>query len=46
MGGTETHAGRVGVRADGGSMEEEPIIMAAVAKHDGRQSVGSPTSSR
>ena len=40
MGGTESMLGEWVFALNNGSMEEEPIIMAAVAKHDGRQSVG------
>jgi branched-chain amino acid transport system substrate-binding protein len=39
MGGTESMLGEWVFALNNGSMEEEPIIMAAVAKHDGRQSV-------
>ena len=39
MGGTETMLGEWVFALNNGSMEEEPIIMAAVAKHDGRRSV-------
>ena len=40
MAATETMLGEWVFALNNGSMEEEPIIMAAVAKHDGRTSVG------
>ena len=40
MAGTESMLGEWVFALNNGSMEEEPIIMAAVAKHDGRPSVG------
>jgi hypothetical protein len=39
MAGTESMLGEWVFALNNGSMEEEPVIMAAVAKHDGRQSV-------
>ena len=40
MAGTESMLGEWVFALNNGSMEEEPIIMAAVCRHDGRQSVG------
>jgi len=40
MGGTESMLGEWVFGLNAGSMEEEPIIMAAVASHDGCRSVG------
>lgn len=40
MAGTENMLGEWVFALNNGSMEEEPIIMAAVCRHDGRQSVG------
>ncbi len=40
MAATETMLGEWVFALNNGSMEEEPVIMAAVAKHDGRTSVG------
>jgi ABC-type branched-subunit amino acid transport system substrate-binding protein len=40
MAATETMLGEWVFALNNGSMEEEPVIMAAVAKHDGRASVG------
>ena len=40
MAGTENMLGEWVFALNNGSMEEEPIIMAAVCRHDGRRSVG------
>ena len=40
MAATETMLGEWVFALNNGSMEEEPVIMAAVAKHDGREAVG------
>jgi ABC-type branched-subunit amino acid transport system substrate-binding protein len=40
MAGTENMLGEWVFALNNGSMEEEPIIMAAVCRHDGRESVG------
>ena len=46
MAATESMLGEWVFALNNGSMEEEPVIMAAVAKHDGRRASGSRSSSR